>query len=41
MTHLLDDNEGRVCVGSDGWNTCECRGATATEASTWGQIKAA
>jgi hypothetical protein len=39
-THLLDDNEGRVCVGSDGWNTCECRAATAAEAATWGQIKA-
>jgi len=39
ITHLLDVNEGRVCVGSDGWNTCECQGATAVESSTWGQIK--
>lgn len=40
VTHLLDANEGRVCVGGDGWNTCDCRAATAAEASTWGQIKA-
>ena len=39
VTPLLDINEGRVCVGSEGWNTCDCR-VTSTETSTWGQIKA-
>jgi hypothetical protein len=39
-THLQDENEGRVCVGADGWNTCDCRGATPAEAATWGLIKA-
>jgi hypothetical protein len=39
-THLDDVNEGRICVGADGYNTCDCRSATPAEAATWGQIKA-
>jgi hypothetical protein len=39
-TPLADVNEGRVCVGADGHNTCDCQIATAVEAATWGQIKA-
>jgi hypothetical protein len=39
VTHLRDENEGRVCVGADGWNTCDCRNATPVEGSTWGKIK--
>ena len=37
---LADINEGRVCAGADGYNTCDCRSATPVEAASWGQIKA-
>jgi hypothetical protein len=38
-TPLRDNNEGKVCVGEDGVNTCECI-PEAVEPATWGQIKA-
>jgi hypothetical protein len=39
VTPLRDNNEGKICVGEDGTNTCDCI-PEAVEAATWGQIKA-
>jgi len=36
---LRADNLGKICVGEDGTNTCECV-PVAVESATWGQIKA-
>jgi hypothetical protein len=38
-TSIRDENEGRVCVGEDGRDTCACIPA-AVKPATWGRIKA-